>query len=181
MMDNPYQSPQEPSTPFGPGAPVNSPYRPRGLVSHVRVVAILMLVQGGFELLAALGIGAMAIVVPRLMDMHMQQQAPNAPQMPVDLSLILTVEYIVMASAAFIAAVLNIWAGLENYRFRRRPLGFVALAGGLVSLFTCYCFPTGLLLTIYGLIVYLNGSVSEAFRMGDAGSPPNDIFNTFRL
>lgn len=31
-----------------------------------------------------------------------------------------------------------------------------------------------------GLIVYLNGPVSEAFRMGEAGCSSNDILNTFQ-
>ncbi len=179
-MDNPYQSPEEPcATPVG-GWPAGSNRRPRGLVNHVCAVAILMLIQGAFELLMFLGVGAMAIVMPRMMEMELQQR-PNAPQPPVSVSTILTVEFGVMAGAALITAVLHISAGLRNYRFRSRSLGFVALAGGLLTLFTCYCLPTGLALSIYGLIVYLNGSVAEAFRMSEAGCSSNEIFNTFQL
>jgi hypothetical protein len=93
----------------------------------------------------------------------------------------MTVTYGVMAAAAVIVAVLHITAGVRNYRFRGRVLGIVALVGGAAgTLLTCYCIPTGFALGIYGLIVYLNRSVSEAFRMGESGRASSDIFTTFQ-
>ena len=40
----------------------------------------------------------------------------------------------------------------------------VMLCTGMLSIATCYCFPTRFALAIYGLIVLLNGPVKLAFR-----------------
>ena len=89
--------------------------------------------------------------------------------------------YGVMAAAALVAGLLHIAAGVQNCRFRGRVLGIVVLASGfLVTPLTCYCAPTGVALGVYGLIVYLNGAVSEAFYMGESGGSSRDIFTTFR-
>jgi len=178
-MENPYQSPEEPCTPPGGLPPMEPDRRPPGLVGHVRVVAILMLVQGALEVFAAFGLGVMAIVMPRMMEADFQHAA-NAPQLPPNFFWIFTVEFGVMAAAALIAAMLHIAAGLRNYRFRGRVLGIVALAGGLLTFFTCYCLPTAICLSIYGLIVYLNRSVSDAFCMGESGCSSSEILTTFR-
>jgi hypothetical protein len=181
-MDNPYQSPQEPSTPFAEGLSMDGSYRPRGLVNHVRAVAILMLVQGGLEVFAAFVFGVMAVAIrPMMLQQQMQMQPPNQPP-PEQFFWMFTVVYGVMATASLIVAVLHITAGVRNYRFRGRALGIVALAGGAATtLFTCYCIPTAFALAVYGLIVYLNRSVAEAFRMGEAGRSSTEILNTFRL
>jgi hypothetical protein len=50
----------------------------------------------------------------------------------------------------------------------------------MLTVLTCYCVPTAVAIGIYGLIVYLNQEVSEAFRMGEAGCEPPEIFGTFR-
>ena len=179
-MENPYQSPEEPCTSLDGRAPMEPDRRPRGLVYHVRVVAILMLVQGALELLAALVFGAFAAVIgPMMSQVQKEAQPPMAPA-PEQVFWIMTATYGVMAAAALIVAVLHIVAGLRNYRFRGRTVGFVALAGGLLAFFTCYCLPTAVALSIYGLIVYLNGSVSEAFCMGESGCSPNEIITTFQ-
>jgi hypothetical protein len=177
-MENPYQSPEESSTPFGPAA-MTPELRPAGLVHHVRAIAILMLIQGMLELFAAFGLGAMAIVMPRMIEADMRQME-HPPQMPHNVLTIFTAEFGVMAAAALVTAALHVVAGLRNYQFRGRVMGIVALAGGLATLFTCWCLPTALALGIYGLIVYLNGPVSQAFRMREAGCSTSDIFLTFR-
>jgi hypothetical protein len=181
-MDNPYQSPQEPSTPFAGNPPMDGNHRPRGLVNHVRVVAILMLVQGALEVFAAFVFGVMAVAIrPMMLHQEMQMPPPNQPP-PEQFFWIMTVTYGVMATAALIVAVLHITAGVRNYRFRGRVLGIVALAGGAATtLLTCYCIPTAFALAVYGLIVYLNRSVVEAFRMGEAGCSSSEIFTTFQL
>jgi hypothetical protein len=179
-MDNPYQSPEEPSTPFGSGSPMDGNRR-RGLVNHVRAVAILMLVQGGLEVFATFVFAVFAVAIPTFIrSQEMQRPPPNPP--PEQVFWLMTAIYGVMATAALVVAILHITAGVRNCRFRGRVLGIVALAGGAAtSLLTCYCVPTAVALAIYGLIVYLNRSVSEAFRMGEAGRPPNEILTTFQL
>jgi len=84
-----------------------------------------------------------------------------------------------MAAASLAAGVLHLVAGLRGYRFQGRTFGITALACGLLTLFTCYCLPTSAALCVYGLIVYLNREVSEAFQMREAGYTPDQILTTF--
>jgi hypothetical protein len=171
-MENPYQSP---TAPLGSWSPMDPFQRRPGLVHHVRVVAILMLVQAGLELLAAGGLGAMAVFMPVVF-----RQMQNEPGMSNQPGIwIIPLMYGGMSAAALVASVLHLWAGLRNYRFRGRTLGIVALACGMLTVFTCYCLPTAVALGVYGLIVYLNHESSEAFRMGEAGSEPAVIVATF--
>jgi hypothetical protein len=181
-MDNPYQSPEEPCSPFGRGSPNNPSLRPRGLVNHVRAVAILMILQGVLDLVMACVLGAMAALMGHLIfHQEMQQHPPNGGPSPEQMFSIFTVMYGVMAVVVLAVAALHIVAGVQNLRFRGRTLGIVALASGVLTFFTFWCLPTALGLAIYGLIVYLNRSVSEAFRMSKAGCSYDKIFNTFQL
>jgi hypothetical protein len=185
-MDNPYQSPQEPTTPFGWQPPVKVNRRPRGLVNHVRAIAILMLVQGGLEAFAALLFGFFAVAIGPLLNhqqMTHQEMQPQPNVLPPEQFVwIMTATYVVMAAASLVVAVLHITAGVRNCRFRGKVLGIVALTGGAAAtLLSPYCIPTAFALAIYGLIVYLNRSVSEAFRMGEAGCPSSEILSTFQL
>jgi hypothetical protein len=93
---------------------------------------------------------------------------------------IMPVVYGGMAAVALVSSVLHVTAGLRNYCFRGRTLGIVALACGMLTVLTCYCFPTAAALGVYGLIVYLNPEVSEAFRMGEAGRDSAEIVAAFR-
>ena len=145
-----------------------------GLVHHVRVVAILMFVQGALELLAAVGLGAMAVYMP-IVIREMQKQPVMANQPAI---WIVPLVYGGIAAVALAAGVLHLMAGLRNYCFRGRTLGIVALACGMLTILTCYCFPTAVALGVYGLIVYLNREVSEAFRMGEAGRDSAEIVAT---
>jgi hypothetical protein len=178
-MENPYQSPNEPWAMPAGQLPMRPQQRPPGLVSHVRAVAILMLIQGALELVAGFGFGVMAVVMPQVIARDMRHAA-NPPHLPPHFSWIFTAEFGVMAAAALVPAMLHIVAGLQNYRFRGRTLGIVALAAGMATFFTCFCLPTAIALGVYGLIVYLNASVSEAFCMGEAGCSSNEVLITFR-
>jgi hypothetical protein len=171
-MENPYQSPR---APLGSSNATDPFPRRRGLVRHVRVVAILMFVQAAFELLAAVGLGTMVLFVS-VMFRQMQGQPGMSNQPAIWL---MPLMYGGMAVAALVFSILHLVAGLRNYRFRGRTLGIVALAGGMLTVLTCYCFPTAVALGVYGLIVYLNPEVSEAFRMGEAGREPTEILATF--
>jgi hypothetical protein len=50
---------------------------------------------------------------------------------------------------------------------------------GLLTLLTCYCFPTSLGLFIYGLIVLLNDSVKLGFELADRGYSSAEIKRAF--
>jgi hypothetical protein len=171
-MENPYQSP---TAPLGPSNPMDPFQRRPGLVGHVRAVAILMMVQAALELLAAAGLGAMAVFMPiAFQQMEKQPGMANQPGL-----WIIPLAYGGAAAAALAAGVLHLVAGLRNYRFRGRTLGIVALACGMLTFFTCYCLPTAVALGVYGLIVYLNQEASEAFRIGEAGRQPAEILAKF--
>lgn len=175
-MENPYQSPE--SLPGLSEAQAGTPFAdhiPGGRASHVPIIAILMMVQGGFELLYAVLLFVMGVVMP--MAMAKAPPGPPAAQGPSPLvmaSLIGGV-YLALGAALLIAGVLKLTAGFRNYRYRGRTLGIVALFSGLVTLFGCYCFPTALALLIYGLIVYFDRQTVYAFQLGAQGQTPEQI------
>jgi hypothetical protein len=176
FSDNPYASP--PSAAAG-SLPVGGPNRGRGMVGHVAVVAVLMMVQGGLELLMGLGLVVMGTVFPTMMRAQEMRGGADGPS-PEMVGWMMLAIYGGLGVVTLIAAGLHIYAGLRNYRFRSRTLGIVALAGGMVTVFTCYCAPTSIALGVYGLITYLNYEVSQAFVMGEAGKTREEILAAFR-
>ena len=152
----------------------------RGMISHVRVVAILSLVQASLEILAAIGLIVTAIVFLFMGPGPWTngQQPPNGGPSP-DMA-----PYFIAALygglGLFILAIggTRLFAGIRLYHFRSRTLGIVSLAMGIGTVFTCYCLPTALALAIYGLIVLLNEPVSAAFQQVAAGESASDIIDT---
>ncbi len=61
-------------------------------------------------------------------------------------------------------AILKIIAGIRNRTFRNRGLGLAALGSAILNMATLFCLPTALLLALYGFVIYLQPSVSRAFR-----------------
>jgi uncharacterized membrane protein HdeD (DUF308 family) len=129
-----------------------------GMVQQVKVVAILMIVQGALECLLGLmfggGMTLAAVVEP--------QDAPPVA--------------IFVAVGLFIVAIggTRIFAGIRNLKFRGRILGIVANCLGLVTACTMYCAPTSLGLAVYALIVYLNQDVEDAFSRSETTSASAD-------
>ena len=180
-MENPYQSPE---APFAPGSQpaVMPPYqRPGRLVHHVRIIAILMMVQGGLEVLAGIGLIGLGVFMPQFMAMQMETmpQRQQQMQLPPELFWIMFAMYGGMGLVALVAGILHGMAGMRNYRFQGRRLGIVAASAGLLTLFTCYCLPTAIGVAVYGLIVLLNREVAEAFAMVEAGHSPDDVLAHF--
>jgi hypothetical protein len=183
---NPYESPKTDFTEAGDAIASNAPrqFEP-GLVSHVRIVAILMIVQGVLELL----IGGFYIVMGIIVATVMRDQFASEFVVPADTDAavpppevfiwITCGTYVVMGLTNLIVGSLHGYAGYRNYSFKSRTLGVIALAGGMATLLGCYCLPTALALAVYGLIVYLNASVAEAFRMGEQGQPSATILARF--
>lgn len=151
-----------------------------GLVRHVMPVAILMLVQGGLELLVSLLFLALTVAVPFMFPDGgpAAEVAPGGPNLGAMRPIMMTV-YGVMGAGGLVAGLLHIAAGIFGLRFRRRTLGLVALIGGLASITTVYCLPTSFGLAIYGLITYFNPAVVVAFALGDAGMPAAEIRGRF--
>ncbi|HVC92326.1 MAG TPA: hypothetical protein VND64_01485 [Pirellulales bacterium] len=175
-MENPYQSPQDNgSVPFSEGGS-------GGLGSHIRIVAILMMVQGGLESLIAVLLLIMGGVMPTIFG-AMAAGAPagpgQAPPPPAAVGWIVGGFYFGYGVVVLVVGVLNLVAGWRNFWFRGRAMGLVALSLGLVTLLTCYCFPTAAALFIYGLIVYLNGQSTRWFALGARGATPEAIQTTW--
>jgi hypothetical protein len=172
--DNPYQSPQASGCPFAPITPFGY-VRPRGLMGHIRAVAILMIIQGALEFLMGFGlIGLLFFMMTMLKEMKHDGSSPNMPFLPI------VVIYGSMAAAGFLASLLHIWAGIKNLRFRGRTFGIAALACGCLSVFTFYCSLTTIALAVYGLIVYLNRESTEAFQRGESGQTPDQVYAAFQ-
>jgi hypothetical protein len=153
------------------------PAQEPGLVGHVRVVAILMMVQGTLEILMGFFWVTMAALFPTLTSMMEGQQ--NQPPPPEEALWFIIVLYGGIGVVHLVVGILHAYAGYHNYSFKRRTLGIVALSSGVGTLFGCYCLPTAVALSVYGLIVYLNGPVGRAFTMGDEGYPGDAILVTF--
>lgn len=154
---------------------------PSGLVSQVRVVAILNAVQGGLELMMGLFLIGMAAVIPMMM-MSEDFRPPNAGKQgadPESMFWFMLALYIGMGAGGLLAGILRLVATFKNFRYRSRTLGIVSLTVGMLSVSTCYCMPTGLAILIYGLIVFLNPSVRMAFEMAEQGEPVDKILYEF--
>lgn len=152
VMENPYQAPQ--SLPGESAAAA----RGGGLARQVPIVAILLMVQGGLEVL----VGGVFLLFGGTMAVFATQEAVQQGMFFGGVST-------VMGIVGIAAGVLQAVAGWQNYFFRRRWLGLAALIAGLGSAFTCYCFPTALVLMLYGLIVYCSRQSSWAFALGRQG------------
>jgi hypothetical protein len=141
----------------------------RGLVGHVPIVAWLLIVQGLLELVLGLFCLLVIGVVVFIPD-----EAFDATD-----KLVIGGIYAVVAVPSLVCAGLRLVAGVFNLRYRRRGLGMVALAVGLLTVLTGVCALTAIGIGIYGLIVYVNDSVVAAFRMGDAGRTKAEINAAF--
>jgi hypothetical protein len=126
-----------------------------------------------------LGLVAMGGVFPVLMRMGEMRGGAEGPP-PEMVGWMMLAIYGGLGLLTLVAASLHLFAGLRNYRFRSRTLGLVALGGGLVTVFTCYCAPTSVALAVYGLVTYLNPAVSQAFALGEAGKKRNEILAALR-
>jgi hypothetical protein len=181
FSDNPYASPDPQSAALGgPGTGVRPAAASQGMVKHVTVIAILMIVQGALETLMGLGLVAMGGLFPVMMQMEMQDVDPPPEMPPEAMSWILLVVYGGLGVLTLIAAGLHIVAGIRNYSFRGRVLGMVALGGGMVTMFTCYCAPTAVALGVYGLVTYLNPEVAQAFALRESGKTREEILAAYR-
>ena len=141
--------------PFPPGP---------GKVHHVRTIALLMIVQGVLQIVLGLILMAFGASMPFLMEMVKRRRPdPVAEMPPVDMSWFVTAFYVGLSFMLLVSAGMLILAGVQNYQFRNRVFGIVAMSSCVVTLLSCYCVPTATGLIIYGLVVYLDPRVVAAF------------------
>lgn len=125
-MNNPYASP----------VTVSRIERPSIWPPQVRVVAVLLLIQGFFE--CAVGF------------LLLYQWTKS----------VLSVAII---GLVFVLGILKIVAGVRNFQRRSRILGIIAISVAPLSVFTLFCAPSALVIMVYGLVVYLHCDVKLAF------------------
>ena len=181
-MDNPYSSPPGSGSPYGDfQQPMQFQPNP-GYVNHVRVLGILMVIQGIAAALMGLFFVAYAAFLPFLMT-QMAQNDPNfrgekgeaiAKTMPIMAAVMGG-----FAAVGLIPGILQIIAGVKTYRFRGRKFAIAGLVVGLIPSLTCYCGPTAVALTVYGFIVLMNPQVIQAFEMRLRGLEPDQILASF--
>lgn len=139
---------------------------------QIKVVAILLIVEGGLE--ALMGI-LLCVMGPLMMAFLSSAPPPSSPGAAPPPPALFGAIYIGMGVVTLVAATLKIVAGIRNLRFKGRTLGFVAFGSTVLALASCYCIPTALALGVYGLIVYLDGRSAQAFQMGESGMSPEQI------
>ncbi len=156
----------------------------RGLIGQVTVVGILMIVQGALEVFMGIVVAGYAAFFPTFMD-AMQEQAVKTGEtmqpMPPEFANWMMAGGALLGGLVLIIGIVTIIAGYKITQFRGRILAIVSLCLGLTSVFTCYCFPTALALTIYGLIVLLNTPVKLAFEYAAAGYSNKAIQRAFAM
>ncbi len=180
-MSNPYTAPTHHATRSDEPGPLPPPQAP-GLAGHIRVVAVLMMVQGFFELGFGGVLTIMAFVFPSAMaammaaDPQMQQEGAPDPEVAARMMLVI---YLVMGLAGVIPGLVHVAVGFRNLFYRGRTLGLVAFCLGLATFPLFLCLPTALLLAGYGFVVYLNPASTKAFALGDEGYSAEAIYLTF--
>jgi hypothetical protein len=100
--------------------------------------------------------------------------AGNAPP-PEALGWFMAIVYGSIGLVTLLAGGLQIYAGYMTYLFRKRNLGILSVVLGAGASLSCYCSITAIGLLIYGLIVFLDSSVKQAFELGDQGYAPDQI------
>ena len=137
---------------------------------QIKIVAILLMVEGGLEALMGIFLCVMGPVMMAFMSASPPPATAGggAPPPPEVFGAI----YIGMGAATLIAGILKVVGGIRNVALKSRTLGFVALGSSVLSLASCYCIPTALALGIYGLIVYVNERSAQAFKLVETGMPP---------
>ena len=173
-MSNPYESPQS-TAKDAVILPAGPPMIDRGHIGKIRVVAILMMVQAGLELLAGIAIGGLAAVMPYALE---SQPATRDPEIGPEMTIFVVALYGGIALLVLCVGGLRFYAGWRNYQLRNRVLGIVALSVGAITAFTCYCAPTSIALLIFGLIVFANGPVAAAFERVERGESPDSVLSS---
>jgi len=165
-MDNPYQSPGDE---LFNSAEALLPGAVAGKAKQIRVIAVLMIIHGVAMLAAGVGVAVMMVWVAN--DQKFQEQFTKSqeqnPNLPADFGekalTWMKVGYVAYGSVLGVVGVFNVVSGWLNYNYRARIAGILAMVGNLASIVTCWCFPTSLLLLVYGLIIYLSADAERAF------------------
>ncbi len=158
----------------------------RGMVGQVNVLGILMIVQGVLIGLMGLFFAFYAVFMPFIMNAAREDALKNAANnggnvapMPPEMGMWIGIGLGVAAMVILIIAVLTIMAGVKVLKFKSRGFALTMLGVGMLTCLTCYCMPTQIALSIYGMIMLLNAPVIDAFKMGEQGRTAREIQQHF--
>lgn len=184
MSENPFKTPQPIDSSLSARKDTDQTYYHDGsgrvFVRQVNVIAILMIIQG--VLLAIFGLfcvgyaiffGNIDSFIPATARGEIDAQLP-----PGQRTLMIWL-FGVWAVGSFVLGLMHVVTGIFNLGLRGRMLGITTLLLGIGSAMTCYCALTGIPLSIYGLIIYFNPAVGEAFRLRKNGFSKEQILATF--
>lgn len=177
---NPFAGPNGPTQQY-PTATMNRGGRKPGLgyVKQVPILAIMTIVQGVLLLLMAAGCiayGCFIFFMPTMMppeeQARMQAQAGAVFEI---------MGWVMIGLGVFILviSILHFIAGYRALIYRGRIFMIVTWFLGLTVSITMYCAPTCIGLAIWGMIVFFNPAVAEAFRMVEGGVNRKEIQNHF--
>ncbi|MBL8826746.1 MAG: hypothetical protein JNM18_07145, partial [Planctomycetaceae bacterium] len=128
-QSNPFEPPLTPPGDFSSAQSLDGTIG--GWARQITVVAILLIVEGVLELLYGLymlGIGVfMSTQFENILPPE-QRNLQNAPP-----PWLMFAVFVGWSLLIIPPAVVKIWAGFRNYKFRSRTLGIVALALGAIS------------------------------------------------
>ena len=188
--NNPYQPGTDPSA-MDMDQPLHLPDgQRRGMVGQTTVLGVLMIVQGILNSLAGVAAGFYAFFMPQIMTEMRADMAKQAagngggngaapPPLPENFEQMFLIGGSVFAVALLFLGILSIFGGIGVMRLERRGLAITSLCLGMLTIATCYCFPTSLALGIYGLILLLNQPVMQAFSLRAEGYPVRRIQAAF--
>ena len=177
MSENPFQAPHQ-IDPYG-HTPMNLQGVGRGYIQQVPVIASLMIVQGVLLLMFSLLMLAYSFFAPQFFAfMPPEQQAEFQGQMQQQ-TMILTIVFGVASALTFSLAVMHFMAAYYGFTFKYRLFGIITMIMGLGAMATCYCAPTAIGLAVYGMIIYFNPAVSQAFAMAKSGMKRDQILEQF--
>lgn len=174
--NNPYNTPQQT---FGDPLKQNVGDRMPGLnmVNQITIVAIFMFIQGVLLMMMTALVFAYAFGLPALI----RANPGNNPQqdLPEEVLTIITTAGAIIGTFTLLLALMHFLAGYWAINFKGRIFGITTMLLGLAASMTFYCAPTAIGLAVYGLIVYFNASVREAFRLRESGVEKSQIFHRF--
>src|SRR5262245_46001980 len=108
---------------------------------HIKIVAILLMVEGGLEALMGIFLCVMGPVMMAFMQAAPPPSSGGAPPPPPEL---FGAIYIGMGAVTLLAGIIKVVGGIRNVSFKSRTLGFIALGSSLLSFASCYCIPTAI-------------------------------------
>jgi hypothetical protein len=127
-------------------------------------------VEAGLELIVAvfsLFTGTVMLLLPEEVQ---QQGAGNAAA--------LAGIYFTVGTVHLVLGALRLLASWRNYFFRNRVLGIVSFCAGLISTFAGCCAITSLGVAVYGLIVFFDAAVIDAFERRSHGASLDEILGS---